>query len=164
MNANAGFHGSYSDEDMLAGGLVSSTQPHVTDDDEGDDNPCIEDEDFFQGRPDADAMDETITKFLDGMEGQERGGFKDLHRFLVLRREINQCCTLRLWRAASLQVWMLRNRKDSHHWNYCYTGTHWNTGTLLIHCTYIVHTRAFLFILSTYIVHTQAFQFILGSY
>ncbi len=23
-----------------------------------------------------------ITKFLDGMEGQERNGFKDLHRFL----------------------------------------------------------------------------------
>jgi hypothetical protein len=28
------------DDDMLAGGPVS-TQPHVTDDDEGDDNPCI---------------------------------------------------------------------------------------------------------------------------
>ena len=29
------------DEDMLADGPVSK-QPHVTDDDEGDDNPCIE--------------------------------------------------------------------------------------------------------------------------
>ncbi len=37
---------------------------------------------FFQGRPDADGMEEAITKFLDGMEGQERSGFKDLHRFL----------------------------------------------------------------------------------
>jgi hypothetical protein len=27
-------------------------------------------------------MEEAITKFLDGMEGQERSGFKDLHRFL----------------------------------------------------------------------------------
>jgi hypothetical protein len=35
-----------------------STQPHVTDDDEGGDNPCIEDEEFFQGRPDDDDMEE----------------------------------------------------------------------------------------------------------
>jgi hypothetical protein len=27
-------------------------------------------------------MEEAITKFLDGMEVQERNGFKDLHRFL----------------------------------------------------------------------------------
>ncbi len=57
-------------------------QPHVMDDDEGDDNPCTEDEEFFQGRPDADDMEEAITKFFYGMEGQERSGFKDLHRFL----------------------------------------------------------------------------------
>ena len=81
MNANAGFRGSRRDEELLAGGPVA-TQPHVTDDDEGDDNPCTEDEEFFQGRPDADDMEEAITKFLDGMEGQERSGFKDLHRFL----------------------------------------------------------------------------------
>jgi hypothetical protein len=56
---------------MQAGGPVSK-QPHVMDDDEGDDNPCIDDEEFFLGRPDADDMEEAITKFLDGMEGQER--------------------------------------------------------------------------------------------
>jgi hypothetical protein len=27
-------------------------------------------------------MEEATTKFLDGMEGQEHSGFKDLHRFL----------------------------------------------------------------------------------
>jgi hypothetical protein len=54
-------------------------QPHIMNDDEGDDNPCIEDEDFFQGRPDADDMEEATTKFLDG---QECSGFKDRHRFL----------------------------------------------------------------------------------
>ncbi len=48
MNANAGFRGLRSDEDMLASGPVS-TQPHVTDDDEGDDNPCIEDNFFSRG-------------------------------------------------------------------------------------------------------------------
>ena len=79
MNANAGFRGSRSDEDMLAGGPVS-TQPRVTDD-EGDNTPCTEDEEFFQGRPDADDsdMEEEITKFFYGMERQERSGFKDLH-------------------------------------------------------------------------------------
>jgi hypothetical protein len=46
------------------------------DDDEGDDNPCTEDEEFFQGRPDADDMEEAITKFFYGMEGQERSGFR----------------------------------------------------------------------------------------
>jgi hypothetical protein len=46
-----------------------STQPHITDDVEGDDNPCIEDEDFFLGRPDADDMEEAITNFFYGMEG-----------------------------------------------------------------------------------------------
>jgi hypothetical protein len=71
----------YHDEDIQAGGPVSM-QPHITDDDEGGDNLCIEDEEFFQGRPDADNMEEAITKFLDGMEGQERSAFKDLHRFL----------------------------------------------------------------------------------
>jgi hypothetical protein len=81
MNANAGFLGSHSDEELLVVGPVAQ-QPHVTDDDEGDDNPCTEYEEFFQGRPDADDMEEAITKFLDGIEGQERSGFKDLRRFL----------------------------------------------------------------------------------
>ncbi len=31
---------------------------------------------IFQWRPDAEDMEEAITKFLDGMEGQERSGFK----------------------------------------------------------------------------------------
>ncbi len=44
---------------MLAGGPVPR-QPHVTKDDEGDDNPCTEDEEFFQGRPDADDMEEAL--------------------------------------------------------------------------------------------------------
>ncbi len=40
-----------------------STQPHITDDDEGDDNPCIEDEELFQGGP-ADDMEEAISALL----------------------------------------------------------------------------------------------------
>ena len=48
--ANAGFRGARRDEDIQACGPV--LQPHVTDDAEGDDNPCTEDEEFFQGRGD----------------------------------------------------------------------------------------------------------------
>ncbi len=103
-----------------------------------------------------------------------------------LRREIVQCCTLRLCRADSdsFQRWMRRNRKDSHCQNYSCTYMHWNTyivhtlyilehfcsyvvhtrAFLFIHCTYIVHTRAFLFIHCTYIVHTRAFLFIHCTY
>ncbi len=146
--ANAGFRGARRDEDILAGGPVSM-QPHVTDDAEGDDNPCTEDEDFFQGRPDADDMEEVITKFLDGMEGQERSGFKDLHRFLgrlplpVVKGGTEKIHTVRtalIQTRIGIQV------------------------LLFIHCTYIVHTPAFMFIHDTYIVHTRAYLFIYCTY
>ena len=39
------------------------------------------DEEFFEV-PDAESKEEAINKFLDGLEGQERGGFKDMHIFL----------------------------------------------------------------------------------
>ena len=48
---------------------------------DGDPSPCPEDEEVFV-RPDAGAMDEAIGKFLDGLDGQERSGFQELHRFL----------------------------------------------------------------------------------
>jgi hypothetical protein len=49
---------------------------------EGDYAPCPEDEEFFV-RPDAAGMEEAIGKFLDGLEGQERSGFEELHQFLA---------------------------------------------------------------------------------
>ncbi len=45
--------------------------------------PCLEDEEFFDARPDAAAMEKAIGKFMDCMEEQELGGFKDLHRLLA---------------------------------------------------------------------------------
>ncbi len=39
---------------------------------------CPEDEEFFKSGQDADVMEEAISKFMDGMEAQERSGFKDL--------------------------------------------------------------------------------------
>ena len=48
MHAITGFRGSRSDEDIQAGGPVSS-QPIVTDEEERDYNPCSEDEEFSRG-------------------------------------------------------------------------------------------------------------------
>jgi hypothetical protein len=38
---------------------------------DGDPNPCPEDEEFFQCRPDAADMEEAIGKFMEGMEKPE---------------------------------------------------------------------------------------------
>ena len=48
----------------------------------GNEDPCPEDDEFFEARPDAATMEEAIGKFMDGMEAQERDGFKDLHQFV----------------------------------------------------------------------------------
>ncbi len=44
-------------------------------------DPCPEDEEHFD-RPDAATMEEAISRFMDGMEAQERCGFNDLHSLL----------------------------------------------------------------------------------
>ena len=49
---------------------------------DGDPVPCPEDEEYFV-RPDAGDMEEAIDKFLDGLDGQERSGFEEIHRFLA---------------------------------------------------------------------------------
>ena len=49
---------------------------------EGDHDPCPEDEEFFV-RPDAADMEEAIGKFLDDLEGQELSGFEELHQYLA---------------------------------------------------------------------------------
>ena len=48
---------------------------------EGDPNPCPEDEEFFSA-PDAQGMEGAINKFMEGLEGQERSGFSQLNRLL----------------------------------------------------------------------------------
>jgi hypothetical protein len=51
---------------------------------DGDPNPCPEDEEFFECRPDAADMEEAIGKleFMEGMEKQERTGYSSLHKLL----------------------------------------------------------------------------------
>ena len=57
---------------------LSSEQQH----DERDPDPCPpEDEECFEA-PDAESMEEAISKFVDGLEAQERSGFDDIHRLI----------------------------------------------------------------------------------
>jgi hypothetical protein len=61
--------------------LVPDTQQPPVDQDNDRGDPCPEDDEFFD-RPDAATMEEAISRFMDGMEAQERGGFNDLHGLL----------------------------------------------------------------------------------
>jgi hypothetical protein len=150
MITNAGFLGLCRDEDMLADGPVP-TQPHVTEDYEGDDNPCTEDEEFFQGRPDADDMKEALTNFLDGMEGQKQSGFKDLHRFLgrlPLPVAKGDCAMLH---SEALEGGFIPKMDEEEQKRFTPSELLlYIHASEYIHCTYIVHTRALLFIHCTY--------------
>ena len=74
-----GFRGARRDENMR----MPDVQPMHADAEHGNQDPCQEDEEFFESRPDAATMEEAIGKFMDGMEAQERGGFKELHSLLA---------------------------------------------------------------------------------
>jgi hypothetical protein len=50
-------------------------------DEEGGPNPCPENKEFHKAQ-DADSMEEAIGKFIEGLEGQERAGFSQIHRLL----------------------------------------------------------------------------------
>ena len=59
--------------------MLDASQPPVEQEpEEGDPSPCPEDEQVFV-RPDVAGMEEAIGKFLDGLEGQERRGFEEMH-------------------------------------------------------------------------------------
>ena len=71
-----GFRGSHRDAAMPP---PSADQASMED---GDPNPCPEDEEFFECRPDAADMEEAIGKFMEGMEKQEHTGYSTLHKLL----------------------------------------------------------------------------------
>jgi hypothetical protein len=48
-----------------------------------DPHPCEEDEEFFKSRPDAEEMEEAISKFLDAMPAVESKRYEQLHRHLA---------------------------------------------------------------------------------
>jgi hypothetical protein len=129
-------------------------------------------------------MEEAITKFLDGMEGQERSGFKDLHRFLcrlplpiakwdraMLHSEALEGCFISKMdeeeqKRFTLSELLLYRHALEYRYVQCSYIVHTlhTQAFLFIHCTYFVCTPAFLFMHCTYSVCTQAFLFIYCPY
>ncbi len=62
--------------------IVQEVQPAL--DDDLDPHPCEEDEEFFKARPNAEEMEQAISKFLDAMPSLETDNFQNLHRQLAL--------------------------------------------------------------------------------
>ena len=69
MLCHAGFRGAQRDVHMLKVVPPAVDTQADQEHEEGDPDPCPEDEDFFVG-PDSASMEEVICKFLDGLEGQ----------------------------------------------------------------------------------------------
>ncbi len=62
----------------------TAPQPEGWDPEEEDHSPCPQDDgdgDYSAG-PDAASMEGAISKFMEGLEGQERSGFPQIHRLL----------------------------------------------------------------------------------
>ena len=76
-----GFRGAIRDEPGLSERYVPA-QESVLDEDL-DRDPCEEDEEFFESRPNAEEMEQAIGKFLDGMPAVESKGYEQLHRHLA---------------------------------------------------------------------------------
>ena len=76
-----GFRGAIRDEPGLSERYVPA-QESVLDEDL-DRDPCEEDEEFFESRPNAEQMEQAIGKFLDGMPAVESKGYEQLHRHLA---------------------------------------------------------------------------------
>jgi hypothetical protein len=54
-----------------------------------DPNPCQENEEFFKSRPNAEQMEQAISKFLDDMPALESNGYQQLHRHLASQKSRN---------------------------------------------------------------------------
>ena len=52
-------------------------------DEDQDPHPCEEDEEFFKSRPNAEEMEDAISKFLDAMPTVESKRYEQLHRHLA---------------------------------------------------------------------------------
>jgi hypothetical protein len=77
--STADFRGAH--RDAAARVILEPPAQSSVEQDEVDACPEPEDEEFFQG-PDTEGKEEAINKFLDGMEDQERSGFKGIDRLL----------------------------------------------------------------------------------
>jgi hypothetical protein len=82
-------------------------------DDEGDPNPCPEDAVFHV--PDADSMEEAIDKSMEGVEGQERAGFNQIHRLLQRLPVQVQMDIRRMTHAEAIEADFLPNMSEEEH-------------------------------------------------
>jgi len=64
----------------------TAPEPEGWDPEEEDHSPCTQDhgDEGFSAGPDAASMEGAISKFMEGLEGQERSGFPQIHRLLSL--------------------------------------------------------------------------------
>ena len=79
--SETGFRGTHCDAAMLPG-PTERVEPEV-ESENPDPHPCEEDDEYFQARPNAEEMEEAISKFMDGMPALELDLFQQLHRQLA---------------------------------------------------------------------------------
>ncbi len=85
--------------------------------DQRDPDPCpLGDNEFFETL-DADSMEETISKFMDGLEAQERSGFDDIHRLiqclpLPVTKAIRSMTHVQASKHSSCLIWLRKGWKD----------------------------------------------------
>ncbi len=62
----------------------TAPEPQGWDPEEEDHSPCPQDhgDEEYSAGPDAASMEGAISKFMEGLEGQEHSGFPQIHRLL----------------------------------------------------------------------------------
>ncbi len=78
---STGFRGKQRDAALRY--MVRPSHGSDSEQEQGDPDVPTEDEEFFE-TPDADAMEEAISKFVNGLEQQERRGSTAIHTFATL--------------------------------------------------------------------------------
>jgi hypothetical protein len=96
-NCIAGFRGAHRDatlKDAVEPPRPLGSEPDQQRHDDMDPDPCSEDEECFYS-PDAESMEEAVSKFMEGMEGQESSGFQNINRLIhslpVPEQKANRC-------------------------------------------------------------------------
>ena len=159
-----GFRGAIRDEPGLSERYVPA-QESVLDEDQ-DSDPCQEDEEFFESRPNAEEMEQAIGKFLDGMPAVESKGYEQLHRHLARLPVPEKKIISAISHTEAVEEGLIKTLSEdelkrftpselllykiaSEH-RYMQVHTSMYPYILACTCTYIIHVRIYLYIL----VHT----------
>ena len=91
----------------------TAPEPEGWDPEEEDHSPCPQDhgDEGFSAGPDAASMEGAISKFMEGLEGQERSGFPQIHRLLSCLPVPVQKKTRSMTHAEAIEGRYLPNRK-----------------------------------------------------